>query len=264
MKFYQFNELEKQVNIYNERWYPIKIGDEIKWLRNVTTILDIIDKGEGFRQYLKQSGFRADYILAKAGEFGDIFHDITAKFDAGEKVTYYQLRQQFNDEVSTELWKRFVRYTEYIESLEGLEFIEIEKIIYSLKYEYAGTADRIVKLNGEYELWDLKTGGDIYKTYFLQLSAYREAIKETLGIDCKIGKILWFPDKKEEIDENGKTTYKPNKNGYRIVEISEKEMDFYFDLFLASKKLFDFYHKDQPKILTLPLEVQGKIKRNKQ
>lgn len=256
MNFYEFKETENQVNIFNERWYRVEINGEIKWFKNVTTILDIIDKGEGFRQYLKQSGFRADYILAKAGEFGDIFHDITARFDSGEKISHFHLRERFNDDIATELWKRILRYAKYIKSVEGLEFLHIEKIVYSLKYEYAGTADRIVKIGDNYEVWDIKTGNDIYETYFLQLSAYAQAIKETLGYDITSARILWFPDKKQEIDENGKVSYKPNKKGYRIVTINKEEIDHYFDLFLATKKLYEHFRKEKPSFLTLPLSIQ--------
>lgn len=256
MKFYEFKENENQVNVFNERWYRIEVSGEVKWFKNVTTILDIIDKGEGFRQYLKQSGFRADYILAKAGEFGDIFHDITARYDLGERISYYSLRERFNDDIATELWKRIVRYAEYIKSVEGLEFLHIEKIIYSLKYEYAGTADRIVKIGDTYEVWDIKTGNDVYESYFLQLSAYAQAIKETLGLEINTGKILWFPDKKQDIDENGKISYRPNKKGYRIVTINKEEIDYYFDLFLSTKKLYDHFRKESPTFLTLPLSLQ--------
>ena len=42
MKFYEFDENEKRVDIFNERWYRHpKSG---KFYRNVTTILGIIDK----------------------------------------------------------------------------------------------------------------------------------------------------------------------------------------------------------------------------
>lgn len=262
MKFYKFNEKENRIDIFNERWYPIEIDGNIEYFRNVTTILDIIDKGYGFQHYLKQSGFRADYLLAKAGEFGDIFHDITAKHDAGQLISYYDLKQSYNEEVSTELWKRIYRYCEYISSLsdtykEKLKFHYIEKIVYSKTHKYAGTVDRIVEVDGCFEIWDLKTGSNVYDKYFLQLAAYRQAVKETLGLEITKGKILWFPEKKEEIDDDGKIKYSPNKNGYRIIEKDEQELDYYFGLFLATKLIFDHYNNDKPTFLSLPIKIEG-------
>jgi hypothetical protein len=254
-EFYQFKEDENQINVFDERWYRREIDGETKFYRNVTTILDIVDKGYGFRQYLKQSGFRADYILAKAGEFGDVFHNYTARYDAGFPISYYELEEEVGKSVAMELWKRLVRYVEFVDE-QPAEILHIEKIVYSDIYEYAGTCDRIVKNGDVYEVWDIKTGNGVYKTYFQQLAAYRQAVKETLGIDCQVAKILWFPDKKEETDEEGKVTYHPNKKGYRIIELDAPKLDYYFDVFLATKKLFDSENSDTPSFLTLPIKLQ--------
>ncbi len=256
MQFYEFKEDENKIDIFNERFYRIQKDGEIFWLRNVNAILDIIDKGDGFKNYLKQSGFRADYMLAKAGEFGRIFHHLTELHDSQNEISYYYLREMLGEEIAIQLWERFVRYCEWIESLKNLEIIHIEQVVYSLEHQYAGTADRIVKYEDNFEIWDIKTSGDIYPSYYQQLAAYSVAAKESLGLNITKARILWFPDKKEKEEPDGKVTYHPNKNGYRIIEISEKELEFYFDLFIKTKALFDYYHKDKPKVLTLPIKIK--------
>src|SRR5690606_23091893 len=58
--------------------------------------------------------------------------------------------------------------------------IEHERTVVSKKYGYAGTLDMLVTLNGNGQkiVVDVKTGKDIYSEAFLQLSAYRQALKE--------------------------------------------------------------------------------------
>ena len=69
----------------------------------------------------------------------------------------------------------------------------------------------------------------------LQLTAYMGATNTTQA------KIIHIPAKK------------PNKKGYRITSVDFDRNRF--DLFVATKKLFDSQNKDQPKVLTLPLEI---------
>jgi hypothetical protein len=81
MKFYDFKEDEKRVDIFNERWYRKPNTD--KFYRNVTTILGIVDKGYGFQDWIKGVGYNADIILDRAGKFGSAFHEMVEKFLLG-------------------------------------------------------------------------------------------------------------------------------------------------------------------------------------
>ena len=96
IKFYEFNETEKRVDIFNERFYPIKVDGKIFWFRNVTTILGIKDKGYHFHRWEKSNGFNSDILAAQAGEFGDIFHSLTAQFDSGDTIKYFDLQNKLN------------------------------------------------------------------------------------------------------------------------------------------------------------------------
>lgn len=73
-----------------------------------------------------------------------------------------------------------------------VEILVNEKSIISKKYGYAGTFDLLVRFrkSGRILIVDIKTGKDIYRDVFIQLSAYRaalveEGVFEKLGIDVK-------------------------------------------------------------------------------
>lgn len=59
-----------------------------------------------------------------------------------------------------------------------VKIIAHEQTVWSHKYQYAGTADLLVKKGKERWLLDVKTGKEIYPEAFLQLSAYKQAIEE--------------------------------------------------------------------------------------
>ncbi len=75
---------------------------------------------------------------------------------------------------------------------------------------------------------DIKTGKDIYDDYFLQLSAYKQALKEQDGIDAEMGILLL------STGANGKPTGKSKF----------QDGDYCFDEFLAAKKLWEWKNED--------------------
>ena len=107
-----------------------------------------------------------------------------------------------------------------------ITIVEQEKTVISKKYRYAGTADLIVK-KGDGGTWvcDVKTGKDIYKEAHLQLSAYKQALEEG----------------GTKIDRMGVILLKDTGN-YKFEEVDEC-----FDIFLATKKLWEFLHAEDCK-----------------
>lgn len=237
MKFYEFDENQKKVDIFNERWYRHPDG---KFYRNVTTILGVVSKGYSYDEWLKNVGHNAEIILDRAGTFGSTFHQMVEKFLLGGTVSYYDYRN-LGEATSTSLWERFStwhgfwlelnREHEVTYKPEGVEYV-----VYSDKYEYAGTVDFICKVDGEPQIFDWKTGNDIHNSSKMQQVAYMNP----LGV--KKANLVHIPHKYI------------NKKGYRITQVEYTEEAF--DLFLATKKVFDSENKDQPKFLTLPLTYQ--------
>ena len=237
MKFYEFREDEKRVDIYNERFY--KIGD--KFYRNVTTILGIIDKGYNYNEWLKQTSYNSEIIVDRAGKFGTAFHELVQRYLLGEKVSYYD-NKFLGDQTATALWERFNLWMDFWNEFNTDHDVYykptgVEYICHSDEYEYAGTIDLACVIDGTHTIIDWKTGNYVGDKEQLQLTAYMKAADNTPQ-----ARIVHIPAKK------------PNKKGYRITEVDySQEM---MDLFLASKRLFDFKNKDKPKVLTLPLEFK--------
>lgn len=237
MKFYEFNETEKRIDIFNERWYR-KI-DTNKFYRNVTTILGIIDKGYNYDEWLKNNGHNAEIIIDRAGSFGTAFHMLVQRFLTGDDVSYFD-NKYLGDRASTELWERFNIWIDFWKELNEKYKVEykyegVEFITYSEEYGYAGTIDFICRLDGIPAIFDWKTGNYIGNKEGLQQIAYMKTLNINKGF------LIHLPSKK------------PNKKGYKISEIEftgEK-----FDLFLATKKVFDMENNDKPKVLTLPLQL---------
>jgi len=72
------------------------------------------------------------------------------------------------------------------------EIVLSEALIASPLYKYCGKFDRLARRDGRLILSDFKTSGGIYPEMFLQLAAYRIAIKEWLGLDVSGLEILRF------------------------------------------------------------------------
>ena len=235
MRFYEFNEDEKRVDIFNERFY--KIGD--KFYRNVTTILGIIDKGYNYAEWLKQTGYNSEIIVDRAGKFGSAFHELVERFLLKETVKYHD-NNFLGDQTATALWERFIIWLDFWKELNKEHKVEyrdvgVECVVHSETFEYAGTVDLVARVDGKVTLFDWKTGKYIYDKDKQQVTAYMHTISATKA------NIVHIPAEK------------PNKKGYRITEVDYS--DDRFNLFVATKKLFDSQNKDKPKVLTLPLEV---------
>ena len=235
MKFYEIQDKENRIDVFNERWY--KNGE--RFYRNVTTILGIIDKGYNFDEWLKNNGPNAELITDRAGRFGTNLHKLIQRFLTGESVSYYD-NQAEGDRVSTALWERFNIWLDFWRELNVTHEVEYEKedcevIGYCEEHEFAGTIDFIAYLDGKKTMFDWKSGNYIGNQEKLQMIAY---------MNMKIvgnAKLIWLPAKK------------PNKKGYRIIDVEYTKEGM--DLFLATKKIFDMENTDKPKILTLPIET---------
>lgn len=85
---------------------------------------------------------------------------------------------------SAEAMNAYKAFVKWFESVKP-EVINVEEVIYSQKYEYAGTYDCMLKIDGEVFLCDLKTTNSsrkapngVYAENFIQLGAYAMAHEE--------------------------------------------------------------------------------------
>jgi hypothetical protein len=110
------------------------------------------------------------------GSTGTIVHGLVEKYLRGEEVPM--------SKVSKEAQSAFIAFIKWFDT-QNAEILNIEDVVYSPSYEYAGTYDCLLKLNGKVYLCDLKTTNSskkapkgVYPEYFAQLGAYSYAYEE--------------------------------------------------------------------------------------
>ena len=95
-------------------------------------------------------------------------------------------------------------FREWVKSNE-VEWIAAEKQVYSRRHNYAGTADAVARVNGEFSVIDFKTSNRIYDEYYLQIAAYGNCMEDIYGEKIEAGYILRF-DKESGRFEASKST----------------------------------------------------------
>ena len=104
-----------------------------------------------------------------------------------------------------------------------VEFLDIERCVYSRKYDYCGIFDAVAKINGKLCLIDYKTSKGVYPEFFLQSSAYLKADEEESGREYAGIKILHFDKLSGQFSEHDR-------------ELSEVSKDFQAFLGLLETK----------------------------
>jgi hypothetical protein len=180
---YQINN--KQLTFLDSRFYKTDDGG---FVPSVTTILECYPKGAAYYNWLKENGKDSDEIRDEAGRRGSVVHKLTEDYDTGEEVQLVNKNGSIDYKLNE--WAMFERYVEF---RKRFQFVteRIELNIISQDLGYAGTIDRVINMNGERILLDIKTSNAIYPSYWLQLAAYR-ALLYIAGIEVDKVAILWL------------------------------------------------------------------------
>jgi hypothetical protein len=181
---YQINN--KQLTFLDSRFYSTEDGG---FVPSVTTILECYPKGAAYYNWLKENGKDADEIRDEAGRRGSVVHKLTEFYDAGYEVSLINPQGQIEYKLNE--WAMFERYVNF---RNRFQFVtdSIEMNIISKELGYAGTIDRIIDMDGEKILLDIKTSNAIYPSYWLQLAAYRSLLMNKAGIRVNKVAILWL------------------------------------------------------------------------
>jgi len=181
---YQINN--KQLTFLDSRFYSTEDGG---FVPSVTTILECYPKGAAYYNWLKENGKDADEIRDEAGRRGSVVHKLTEFYDAGYEVSLINPQGQIEYKLNE--WSMFERYVNF---RSRFQFVtdSIEMNIISKELGYAGTIDRIIDMDGEKILLDIKTSNAIYPSYWLQLAAYRSLLMNKAGIRVNKVAILWL------------------------------------------------------------------------
>jgi hypothetical protein len=217
----------KQVNFLDRRVYK---RDEGVYYPSVTTILQYMPKNKFFDNWLKDVGHNADLILAKAGKEGTQVHEAAEALIKGEEVTW--MDDYGNAKYSQLVWAMILKFYDFWTSVKP-ELIFTEEFTFSDKYKYAGTADLLVKIDGEVWLLDIKTSNSLHRAYDMQLAAYAKAIEEVKGIKVDRTGIIWL--KASTRSTSNKKGVMQGK-GWQVKVIDKIEENF--DLFMTVYKLY--------------------------
>ena len=118
-----------------------------------------------------------EYALSSAqATTGTALHRLCERLDKGEKLG--RIPVPHADDI-----KAYERAMQH----HGIEHVAVESFRVFDSWKVAGTCDRIVKIDGEYYIADIKTGSIDYPAKFaMQLSMYRKAVPYDVGRDERV------------------------------------------------------------------------------
>lgn len=220
-----YNESDKQITFLDQRFYQ-RLE---KNYPSVTYVLSFIPKNKIFLDWLVEKGEDADGIAKAAAERGKQVHKAVERLLKGETIEWIDSKGIAI--YSLEVWQMILRFQEFW-TANSPKLVGSEVHVFSDQYEFAGTMDLVVEMNGELWLLDIKTTNMVAPVYHYQLAAYKQAWDECF--DRKIAKrgILWLKSHTRGEDKSGKKMQ--GKNWQLIESTRPFEEDFQsFLLFYA-------------------------------
>lgn len=256
ISFFKFNIMLENL-IYDNKSKRIVYLDNSVYTENngetvvprVSNILGIIDKGYEYHEWLKQTGYNSNYIIARAMRIGSIVHGMIETFlKTGTLENTF--KETIRDEDESELrypketWVMFDKFIQFLLALKakyGFKILGIETVIASDKLGFGGQLDLVVEFNDQVWLIDHKTGNALYDNYALQLASYKQLfnskIKKT-QIDRTA--ILWLNSQHRGEDKSGK---KIQGRGWILKEYSIEEDQINWNKF---KNVYNVWKDNNP------------------
>jgi hypothetical protein len=239
-----------RVTTNDQRFYLKEVIDEttglptFKWKKSVTWISSFYPKGKQFWMWLASKGWsEAEEIKSAAGSKGTKVHAAASVIMAGGTV---KMEDKFTDtntgapeELTVDEYECLMSFVNWANEVKP-EIILNEEVVESEKYDYAGTVDIVAKIGDQIYIIDLKTGQAIWPEYELQISAYKQALKE-MGRKVENVKLAFL-----------QLGYKRNKKKFKFTEVNDK-----FELFLHAQAICNNETENQsPKQAEYPLELK--------
>lgn len=252
---------EKQIvriTCLDERWYARPGEDPVtglpvySYFPSSTWIAGMYPKGIGFYKWLADKGWNeAEAIKTAAGNKGSKVHQALELIEkAGElpiDTVFMNNETGYAEALGTEEIDCLFSFTRWhAETLP--EPLAVEMTVFG--DGYAGTLDRIYRINGQIYIVDFKTSQQIWEEMKLQISSYNHAEIDYLSLG--ITKEEWA-NRKMAILQVG---YRLNKNGWKFTEIEDK-----FDLFKMAMSIWKNENPNaKPRQRDYPLTLKLKTK----
>lgn len=228
---YSIDIPNNRIDFLDTRFYITASG---QYVPSVTTILECYPKTKEFYDWLKKHGEQSDEIRDEAGRRGSVVHNLTEKFDKGEKVTMLDENGNINFKLFE--WSCFEKYVEFRRRFE-CEIHAIECNMASDALGFAGTMDRdmTIKIRGKRFLADIKTSNNIWDEYWLQLVAYQKLAEEMDDHNRFDGRAIIWLNAKTKGDGRKDAIQGP---GWQVL-FDESDPAEQWEIFQATKKLWD-------------------------
>lgn len=247
MKQYKMDLDKNRIEFTDHRFYLSGNG---MYIPSVTTILEAYPKGAEYYAWLKRVGEDADTIRDEAGRRGSIVHDLTEKYDNMEEVSFVNangLKYKMLE------WAMFERYVEFSNNFQH-EIIMMESHMISEQLGFAGTVDRVIDMNGNRMLMDIKTSNAVHDSYWLQLAAYHRLLME-YGQEVDSVGILWLNAKTRTAGKSGAI----QGVGWQLVTKRIDEVEKDWKLFQATYDLWKHVNETmKPKNISYQLTHKKK------
>jgi hypothetical protein len=224
-----------QITFLDNRFY----FEDGSFYPSVTTYLEAYPKNAQFYEWLKKAGEDADAIRDEAGRKGSTVHSLTEQYDNGLEVSIMDENGYIGYKLAE--WNMLEKYVDFRTSHET-EILHNELNLVSAQYKMGGTIDRVMKVNGQLLLVDIKTSNIVHAHYWLQLAAYEKMLREKMGIEVDGVAILWL---------NAKTRTEGKKDacqgkGWQLIKCCDRlELAKYWNRFLACQQLWLAENEDQ-------------------
>ncbi len=128
----------------------------------------------------------------EAADIGSVIHDYCFLFEtSGEVQPLLDRVTALPKDPQTKILNGISRFMDWRATAQD-ELVAAESLVASPTYMYCGKFDKLALRDGRLILSDYKTSKAIYMEMYVQLAAYRLAIKEWLGLDVGGLEILRF------------------------------------------------------------------------
>lgn len=209
-----------------------------KYFPSSSTILRAYPQSSHLTRWVAETGWNeSQQIKRDAGKRGTAVHKAIEFLLTGAEL----LREGY----SLEEWWKISTFIDWYHTKEP-KVLASELPVVSIKYGYAGTIDRVYRIEDKLVIVDDKTSGSIYKHFALQTGSYANAFVESTNAPVDATAILQLGAK--------------NKNGWRFVESPEWRADF--RVFLGVKSTWEYevgYGKPDFKVPVLSLPKTLKL-----
>ena len=243
-----------QITTSDERFYgkqttnPTTGLPEIIWLPSVTWIKNYYYTSPYLVRWIADKGLtESERIKKEAGTRGDKIHQATEQLEKDGEI---RIEDKFlnketgqMEELTAEELEAVISYKDFIDDT-NVEILANEMTVFSEKY--AGTLDRIFRINGQIYIIDLKSSQNIRKDMIIQLSAYSHTEIDYTGLGITDEE---WKARKLAVLQLG---YQKNSKKYKFTEIEDR-----YDLFKLAYSVWQEENPDaKPKQKDFPLVIK--------